>query len=135
MMSQSIAANVREVWWSILMTECCSNSKSERRRLLLHLRNIICKILISKITNLTENRQQAMLFGNTLTNLVWLKYCGIRICVLLVSDKSFSNFTLYYCRICYFMTLKPVPRTYWKYSPRQILSILRSSQVKLPVAP
>jgi hypothetical protein len=75
------------------MAECCSNSKSERLLLLflllLHLRNI-CKILVSKITNLIENRQQAMLFGNTFTNLVWLKYCGVRICILLVSNKSFS---------------------------------------------
>jgi hypothetical protein len=76
-----------------------------------------------------------MLFGNTLTNLVWLKYFGIRICILLVSDQSYSSCTLYYCRICYFMTLKPVLRTYLKYSPRQTLSILRSSQVELLVAP
>lgn len=132
MMSHSIAANVWEVWRSILMAECCCNSKSECLLLLL-LRNIICKILTSKITNLIENRQQAMLFGNTVTKLLWLKYCGIRIWILLVSDKSFSNCTLYYCRICYFMTLKPVRRTYLKYSPRQTVSILHSSQVELLV--
>jgi hypothetical protein len=75
-------------------------------------KNVLKPIYKDKITNLIENRQQTILFGNTLKNLVWLKYCGIRICILLVSDKSFSNCALYYYRICYFMTLKPVPRTY-----------------------